>query len=77
VAGFAKTMEAFRRVGALSGEDKFVRGTNPASNGVMTREQAVSRKKDLMNDTMWKDRYLKGDTAAVREMTELNTMISS
>lgn len=78
VAGFAKTMEAFRRVGAMSGEAKFITGENPAgSGGVMTREQATSRVKDLKNDKAWVARYLNGDTAAIREMTELNTMISA
>lgn len=72
--GYAKVMEMFRTIGSKIGEDKFV--TNPGGGpGVMTREQAIAKKAELMNDSVWTERYLKGDNAAVREMTALNTLI--
>lgn len=72
-AGYAKTMEAFRKVGELAGEARFV--NSDAGNGVMTREQAMSRKAELMNDKAWAASYLDGDAAKNREMMALNTLI--
>lgn len=74
--GFAKTMEALRRVGELSGEARFTGNGNPTlNNGVMTREQAVSRKAELMNDTAWTKRYMDGGTEEAKQMLSLNTII--
>jgi hypothetical protein len=73
--GYSKVMEMFRNIGSKIGEDKFVSGGVGASNGVMTREQAVSRKADLMKDSAWVDRYMKGGTAEGREMQALITLI--
>lgn len=76
--GYAKIMEMFRTIGSKIGEDKFITSTTPGGGGgVMTKEQAVARKADLMKDAVWRDKYLKGDTAAAREMTALNRMIVS
>lgn len=75
--GYAKVMEAMRRVGELNGEAKFVgSGQGPGGNGgIMTREMAVSRKAELMNDKGWVDRYTNGDTAANRELSDLLKII--
>lgn len=75
--GYAKTMEAFRQIGVLNGEAKFIgAGNGPGgSGGIMTREQATARKGELMNDTAWVSRYLAGDTAANREMSDLTKLI--
>lgn len=73
VSGYAKTMEALRRVGELSGEGRFV--NSEAGNGTMTREQAMSRKTELMSDQAWVKSYLDGDVAKNREMMALNTLI--
>lgn len=75
VAGYAKTMEALRKVGELAGEARFVNGNPNVNGGVMTREQAVARKAELMRDTAWTKRYLDGGAAEGREMTALNTLI--
>jgi hypothetical protein len=75
VVGYAKVMEAFRRVGALSGEDKFFDG-GPNNPGTMTREQAVARKAELQRDAEWSKRYLAGGSAEGREMQALITIIA-
>jgi len=38
---------------------------------------AVARKAELMGDVSWRERYLKGDPAAVREMSALNQLIAA
>jgi hypothetical protein len=35
-------------------------GSNPANNGIMSREQAQARRSELMNDKQWAERYLAG-----------------
>ena len=77
VVGYAKVMEAMRRVGEALGEHKYVAGQGGTQGGVMTMEQAQVRKRELMNDATWRDSYLKGDNSKVREMTALNTIIAS
>lgn len=75
--GYAKTMEAFRQIGVLNGEAKFIGGGNgpTGSNGVMTRDQATARKAELMNDTGWVKRYTEGDVAANKELGDLLKII--
>lgn len=75
--GYAKTMEAFRQIGVLNGEAKFIgAGNGPGgSNGVMTQEQAVARKGELMNDQGWVSRYMAGDVAANKELGDLLRII--
>ncbi|MGE3283780.1 MAG: hypothetical protein AB7H90_03270 [Alphaproteobacteria bacterium] len=68
--------EMMRVIGAGLGEDKFVGGGNGSGREVLTREMAVSRKTELLGDKAWTDRYLAGDTAAVREMKALNAIIA-
>lgn len=76
VVGYDKVMEMFRQIGEKIGEDKFIQSGAPGAKGPMTREQAVARRADLMSDPVWKDAYLKGDQARLREMMALNTIIS-
>ena len=77
VIGYAKTMEAMRRVGVLGKEDAYFTSTGKSGDGIMTREQAASRKAELMADNAWRDSYLNGDAAKRREMEGLNRMLSS
>jgi hypothetical protein len=73
--GYSKTMDMFRNIGTKIGEDKFI--TSPAGGGKMlTKEGAVSEKKNLMADQAFSARLLKGDTAAARQMRELNVLIA-
>lgn len=75
VVGYAKVMDLFRDIGTKIGEDRFVANTQ-APSGVMTRDAAVARKKELMQDSAWTKRYLDGDAAANKEMTALNVIIT-
>lgn len=78
VVGYAKVMEMFRTIGAKMGEAPFIgNDTTTQNNGVMSRDQAVAKKAELMGDTQWSKRYLDGGAAEVREMTMLNTIIVS
>jgi hypothetical protein len=75
--GYAKTMEAFRRVGELNGEGRFIANGNPNFNsGVRTVEQAVARKAELMADSAWVGRYNAGGAPEAREMKALLTIIT-
>lgn len=75
VLGYSKVMEMFRDIGTKIGEDRFVNSGTPGSKGVMSREQAVARKAELMADRDWSARYLSGNTEAGREMQSLNKII--
>lgn len=74
-AGYAKTMEALRRVGVMNGEAKYISGSGQTQGGVMTREQAMARRAELKSDPQWNQRFLGGDKTAQREMLALNTLI--
>lgn len=75
VVGYAATMELFRTIGTKIGEDRFVVNPNPAIPGVMSREQAVSKKAQLMGDQAWVSRYMAGGAAEANEMKALSIMI--
>jgi hypothetical protein len=75
-AGYAKTMEALRRVGAASAEDTFVRGNKDVNDGVMTAEQASEKLAQLKADEVWRQRYLNGGVAEMREFQVLTKIIS-
>lgn len=73
--GYAKTMEALRRVGELGREAPFVQGG--AVNGLQpTAEAAQARKASLEKDVAWVKRYTSGDTQARDEMRQLNAQIN-
>jgi hypothetical protein len=73
--GYSKVMDMFLNIGSKIGEDKFVSSGGNSSNGVMTRDQAIARKGELMADKAWTKSYLDGDAAKKREMLALNTLI--
>lgn len=78
--GYAAVMKMFQKIGTAIGEDKFVsNGNTGLNNGVMTREQAVARKGELMADQDWVKRYQAGGTASkeFRELQGLLTIITS
>ena len=73
--GYSKVMDMFRNIGSKIGEDKFV--LSPTGTGkLMTKEGAVAERKNLMNDQAFRERILAGDTAATRQMRELNVLIT-
>lgn len=76
VVGYDKVMELFLSVGQKIGEDKFISNQNPAIPGVISQAQAVASKAELMKDTDFTKRFLAGESAAVRQMSALNVLIS-
>ncbi len=73
--GYAAVMKMFQKIGTSIGEARFISNDGP-NPGVLTREQALARKSELMADAAWTDKYFKGDAQAVREMTSLNVLIT-
>jgi hypothetical protein len=73
--GYAKVMEMFRTIGEKMGEDTFVRNTNPANGGVMSKDQAIARRSELMTDKAWVERYSQGGKTELREMMAVNAII--
>lgn len=76
VIGYDRVMEMFRLIGSKIGEDKFVTSTGRPAGGVMTREEAIAKKQDLMTNIEWRKSYLAGDKAKFREMQALEIIIS-
>jgi hypothetical protein len=72
----ATAMEAFRAVGQQTGEAPFIQGGRGAT-GVMTKEQATYRLTQLEKDTVWYDKFTKGDVEAVKEFNDLTKIIAS
>ena len=77
VVGYAQVMDMFRVIGTKIGEDKFIMSQGGNNTGIMTREQAVSEKADLMKDKAWSKRYLDGGVEESRKMTALNRIITN
>jgi hypothetical protein len=78
-AGYAKVMEAMRRVGASELEDSSPSGDimSGSAGKIVTMEQALARKAELKGDKGWVDRFLAGGANEKREMLALDTMIAS
>lgn len=74
--GYAGVMKMFQKIGSAIGEDKFISQDGSNNKGILTREQAVARKAELMADDAWVKRYSAGDTAANRELTSLLVIIT-
>lgn len=70
-AGYANVMIGLANIGARIGEDKFIRVGGDGGNGVMTPEQAVTKKRELMADPVWGKAFLEGDAAKKREWDSL------
>jgi|KBSMisStaDraftv2_1062788.scaffolds.fasta_scaffold49123_3 hypothetical protein len=73
--GFAKVMNALRKIGNARREDVFVENDVPGSGRVTTREGAMSRKAELFADAAWVKRLNAGDVEAKAEWKKLNMMI--
>lgn len=73
--GVNKVMEMFRSIGTRIGEDKFVASGSGDNSSIMTRDQAVARKGELMKDETWRHSYLKGGTKEKQEMHALQILI--
>lgn len=78
VIGYAKVMEMFRNIGTKIGEDRYINsGAQGGNGGVMSRDQASSRRAELMKDSGWTSRYLAGGTEEAKEMQSLNKILSA
>lgn len=76
--GYGKVMEMFRNIASKIGEDKFItgNGNGQGNGGVLTVDQAVSRKAELMRDPVWGSKFLNNDQEAKREMNALDVIIT-
>jgi hypothetical protein len=72
--GYSRVMEMFRNIGQKTGDDKFVRSDTPGSDGVMSREQALSKLDILAKDTNWYERFKAGDATTKREFDTLTAI---
>lgn len=77
--GYSKVMNMLRNISTKIGEDKFITGDGKGvgMGGLMTREQAADRKRELGADTTWVKKFLDGDAAARREMAALDQILSA
>lgn len=73
LVGYGKVMEMFRKVGVSWGEDKYVTNQGPAG-GALSKEQASARLVELRGDSLWLDRFHKGDAEAKREFENLTAI---
>jgi hypothetical protein len=73
--GYATTMEMFRKIGAATGEAKWVNSGGPAG-GVMTVEEAKAKQEQLLSDLAWAAAYSAGDKTKLTEMLALSTIIA-
>lgn len=72
---YSKTMEALRRVGAMSSEDRFVDG-GTGTTGPATAEGAVARLAQLQSNPEWGKKLLSNDPAARAEFDQLTRQIT-
>lgn len=75
--GYSKVMEMFRQIGTKIGEDRFVTNGGANNNGIMTKEQAIATKAELMRDNEWVKRYLNNGVEERRKMEALNRIITN
>lgn len=73
--GYKAVMEAALKAGLAFGEDKFIANRTPGTQGVMTKEQAGARLKELRMDKAWADKLMKGDRQANDEFNALTAMM--
>lgn len=75
VVGKAAILEGLRKVGVLSGEDKFIQGPGGAP-GVLTRDQAQAKLTELKKDAGWAKKLMDGDTETRNEFNALSLIIA-
>jgi hypothetical protein len=75
---YGTVMESLRKIGVSMGEAALVGNAGMAGGGqnrIMTREQAMARKGELMSDQDWRSRWLKADKDALTEIQNLDRLI--
>lgn len=68
---YLKFMDNLRGLAGKMGEAELLRGEGGGGNKILTREEAIARREDLMKDTAFVQRYINGDAAAKVEMENL------
>lgn len=76
VSGRVEVAQALLKLGQMMKEDKFVASPAAGSTGVMTKEQATARYKELKNDATWVKKLDAGDAAVTREFNALATLMA-
>jgi hypothetical protein len=76
VAGYAKTMEALRVVGAMGGESDYKGGDGKNGGELLTVQQATARLEELKLDKEWMTRYFNGGAVEKRLFEQLTTIIA-
>lgn len=76
--GYAKVMQLFYTLGTRTGEDKWLR-QNLGGDGTagLTKEGALSKRKELMADLDWSKSYLAGDVAKNQQIQALLALENS
>lgn len=75
--GGAAVAEFFRDLAIKMGEDKYVANPAPGGNGLMTTEQAASRKAELFADKEWTKKYYANSQGPEgKELRGLNAILS-
>ena len=72
-------MDAFKTLGQRIGEAAFLgdnTGRLPGAD-TLSRDQALDRKATLMKDQSWAQKWDQGDAAAVKEMSDLDRIITT
>lgn len=75
--GTAAFMKLWHTIGSKIGESQFHEGGGGGGGGGgfgITKEQAIHKIATLKADSLWVDRYLKGDASAKDEMSRLMTI---
>ncbi len=75
VSSYGTVMEGLRKMGMAMGEAKLITGVAGGSNQVFTREQALAKKEELMNDRDWVKAWNTGAKSHQDEIGNLNRII--
>ena len=76
IAGYDRTMDFMRGIGANMKEDGFVQSIMSVhGDGPMTRDQAAETMRQRMTDQVWTAKLSSGDTATRREFDNLTRMM--
>lgn len=76
IAGYAQTMETFRKLGVAMGEARFIQnGDTQRNGGVMSMDEAIAKKAELYRDQDFVARWGRGDAEARRMMNDLDMQI--
>lgn len=74
--GFRSVMNMFFKIGAATGEHKFIQGGNPDNPVTMGPTQASDAKAQAMRDTAWVKRYMDGGVTEMNQMKAWNAIIT-